>query len=155
MLRENKAFAGILSKFESKAKDEKVDLAFEIKHTMEGDNQIFLSSFASKCNQENVDLYFRYPVLWKSIHIEANYKFKMEFDEMEFEAILKGIKVRRAFRKGSEFFTYTLMFEKEVEQDHDLHFATYLNQKEENDQGKRVLVEYSVYLTPLEELQLQ
>lgn len=154
MLRDNKAFAGILTKVQSHAKDEEVVMRFEIKHTMEGDNQIFLDSFAKKCNQENVANYFLYPVVWKNIQIEANYRFKVEFDEVEFEAVLKGIKVTRSFKKGMEFFTYTLQFEKEIEQDSDLTFTSYLNQKEENDQGKKVLIEYSVYLSPIEGYQL-
>ena len=74
---------------------------------------------------------------------------------MEFEATLKKINVRRSFRKGSEFFTYDLFFEKEVEAEHDLHFASYLNQKEENERGQKVLIERSVYLVPLEELMKQ
>ena len=151
MLRENKAFTGVLTKIQNKAEEERILSEFEIKHVMEGDQQIFLNSYATKCNQENVDTYFRYPVQWKSITLEANYKFKVEFGEVEFEAVLKAIRVTRGFRQGTEYFTYNLVFQKDIEQDLDLHFASYLNQKEENDVGKKVLIEYSVYLTPLEE----
>jgi len=121
-----------------------------IRHTIEGDNQIFLNTYASKCNQENVDLYFRYPVQWKSIAIEANYKFNVEFDEVDFEAVLKKIVVKRSVKNGCDVFTYDLCFEKETSIN-ELYFSSYLNQKEENDQGRKVLVEYSVYLTPIEE----
>ncbi len=151
MLRENKAFTGILTKVQSRAKDEQILMDFNIRHVEEGDNQIFLSSYASKCNQDNVDYYFRYPVSWKSINIEANYKFRMEFDEVEFEASLIAIKVSRSFKVGMETFTYNLQFEKEIEADSDLLFTTYLNQKEETEDGKKRLIEYSVYLHPLEE----
>ena len=80
MLRENKAFTGVLKKIEQKSKDEQILQEFTIEHKEEGDNQIFLSSYAKKCNQENVDLYFRFPVQWNSIDIEAAYKFQVEFD---------------------------------------------------------------------------
>ena len=152
MLRDQKAFASVLTKVQSKAKEESVVMSFTLRHIVEGDNQIFLQSYADKCKQENIDLLFRYPVQWKTISIEAAYKFKMEFDEVEFECILRGIRVRRSFKQGSEFFTYQLDFEKEIEQDSDLVFTTYLNQKEEGDDGKKRLIEYSVYLHPIEAL---
>ena len=59
MLREKKAFAAVLTKFGQKAKEEEIVQSVRWRHTMEGDNQIFLSSYAQKCNQENVDSYFR------------------------------------------------------------------------------------------------
>ena len=152
MLRDQKAFASVLTSVKSKAKDENVVMAFNLKHVVEGDNQIFLQSYADKCKQENVDELFRYPVQWKSINIEAAYKFRLEFDEVEFECVLKNIKVSKAFKQGSESFTYNLEFEKEIEQDSDLVFTTYLNQKEIGDDGKKRLIEYSAYLTPIESL---
>jgi hypothetical protein len=66
---------------------------------------------------------------------------------------LLGIKVRRSYRKGSEFFTYDLEFQKEMEKDSDLFLSTYLNQKEEDENGKKALIQYSVYLTPLEKIE--
>lgn len=152
MLRDQKAFSSVLTKVESKAKDESVVMNFSLRHIEEGDNQTFLQSYADKCKQENIDFLFRYPVQWKSINIECAYRFKMEFDEVEFECILRAIKVRRSFKQGSEFFTYQLDFEKDIEQDSDLIFTTYLNQKEMGDDGKKRLVEYSCYLTAIEEL---
>lgn len=151
MLRQDKAFAAVLTKVQNKADNERILMEYTIRHVMEGDIQIFLNTYADKCNQENVDTYFRYPVQWKNISIEANYLFRVEFDEVEHEAVLKEIKVRRAFRKGSEYFTYDLVFQKEVDLETDSHFTSYLNQKEENDQGKKVLVEYSTFLVPLEQ----
>lgn len=155
MIRENKAFIGFLTKFQNKAKDEDVVVSFTVKHVEEGDNQMFLTSYAQKCNQENVDAYFRYPVKWKNINIEANYRFKMEFDEVELECTLKSIRVARSFKKGMEVFTYQLEFEKAIETENDAVFSTYLNQKEMGDDGKKRLIQYPVYLTPLEQLLLQ
>ncbi len=152
MLRENKAFTAVLTKVQSKAKDESVVMSFTLRHIEEGDNQMFLTSYAQKCKQENVDLLFRYPVQWKTINIEAAYRFKVEFDAVEFEATLRSIKSRRTFKQGMEYFTYQLEFEKEIEKDSDLIFTTYLNQKEMGDDGKKRLIEYSVYLEPLEAL---
>lgn len=155
MLRDSKAFSAVLISAKSKAKDENVKLTFSLRHIEEDDVQTFLQSYADKCKQENIDFLFRYPVQWKSIAIEAAYKFKMEFDELEHECILRTIKVRRIFKQGAETFIYQLEFEKEFESDQDLTFMTYLNQKEMDDTGKKKLIEYSVYLTPLESLMRQ
>ena len=108
MLRENIGFGGILTKHASKAIDENIVYAFNIRHIAEGDIQTFLESYEKRCKQENIHRLFAYPVMWKNINIEANYKFEVEFDELKFEAILKGIKVRRAYKKGMEFFEYVL-----------------------------------------------
>ena len=153
MLRESKAFSGVLTRIGSKAIDENVVLSFNIRHIEEGDIQTFLDSYEKKCELENIKCLFQYPVQWKSVHVESRYKFRIEFDEIECEGILLGIKVRRSYKKGSEFFTYDLEFQKEMEKDSDLFLSTYLNQKEEDENGKKALIQYSVYLTPLEKIE--
>jgi hypothetical protein len=40
-----------------------------------------------------------------------------------------------------------------MEKDSDLFLSTYLNQKEEDENGKKALIQYSVYLTPLEKIE--
>jgi hypothetical protein len=93
-------------------------------------------------------------VQWKNITIEAAYKFKVTFDELEFEAILRAIKVRRGFKKNpvTEVFTYDLAFEKEIDKDTDLVLPTFLNQKETDENGKKKLIYYDVGMEPLEAL---
>lgn len=152
MLRDSKAFSSKLVSVKCKAKEEEVVMQFTVKHVSEGENQIFLQSYADKCKQENIDSLFRYPVQWKQINIEAAYRFKMEFDEVEHECILRNIKVSRSHKQGSEFFTYQLEFEKDYDSNADRLFISYLNQKEMNETGKKVFIEYSTYLTPLEAL---
>lgn len=155
MLRKNKAFSGVLTSIKGKSEDETVSTVFTIRHVEEGDSQIFLNSYADICKQENVESYMRYPIMWKTVRIEAGYKFHMEFDEVEFECILRSIGIGRTFKKGIEVFTYTLTFEKELESDNDMTFMTYLNQKELGDDGRKRLIDYSVYLKPIESVGVQ
>lgn len=152
MLQEDRYFQGILTRIASKAKEEEVLLAFNIRHTMEGEIQNFLLSYANRCGQANIRELFYTPIQWKNIHIEAAYKFKVTFDALEFEAVLKAIKVRRAFKKGTEFFTYDLSFEKSLDADTDLVLPTFLNQKETDENGKKKLVLFDILMEPLEAL---
>lgn len=150
MINESKAFTGVLSKFGAKAKDEEILSTFTIKHVEEGEHQNFLDSYAEKCNQPCIIQLFSYPVQWKSINIGANFNFKIEFDEVEIEATLKSIRIARTYKLGIEIFTYQLLFEKEADKEIDAVFQSYLNQKEMGDDGKKRLIEYPVYLTPIE-----
>ncbi len=122
MVRDQKAFEGVLTKIGSKAIDEEIVLNFTIRHIAEGEVQHFLQSYESKTVAENVNHLFSTPVAWKNISIESNISFKVEFDEIEFEARLEEIKVARSFKKGSEFFTYNLMFSKETKLENDSVF---------------------------------
>lgn len=150
MLRDNKTFTGVLTSIGSKAIDEEVVTTFKIRHIEEGEVQVFLDSYEGKCGVQNIKSLFNCPVAWKSIKIEAGLKFKVEFDEVEFEALLNSIKVNRSYKKGIEVFTYDLEFQKEMDKDVDVVFSTYLNQKEEDSEtGKRALIKYDVYLTPM------
>jgi hypothetical protein len=152
MLRENKYFQGVLTRIASKAKDEQVLLAFNIRHTMEGEIQNFLSSYADRCKQPNIRELFYEPVQWKNIHIDASYKFKVTFDALEFDAVLKSIKVRRAMKKATEIYTYDLAFEKDIDADVDLVLPTFLNQKEMDENGRKKIVLFDVNLEPTEAL---
>ena len=150
MIRDGKAFTGVLTRIGSKAIEENVVLSFNIKHLEEGELQTFLNSYQDKCKQQNIKNLFNFPVNWKSINIEANYRFRVEFDEIEFIADLKAIKVKRTYKNATETFQYDLEFQKPMEKDSDLFLSTYLNQKEENENSKKVLIQYSTYLHPLE-----
>jgi len=148
MINENKAFGGVLSSVSSKAVEENVVMAFNIRHVAEGEVQAFLNSYESKTVASNIKALFNNPVQWKSINLEVDMGFTVEFDSIEFSATLKEIKIARAYKKGSEFFTYNLSFTKETDPDTDQIFQTYLNQKDEDEDGKKHLINYSVFLTP-------
>lgn len=151
MLKENIAFTGVLTTYASKAKEENVIVTFNIRHQMEGEIQTFLDSYADKCSESNIRSLFQMPVQWKSIVLEAAYKFTIVFEDLELQASLKAIKVRRRFVKDTEIFVYDLVFEKELEENIDLILPTYLNQKEtEEESGKKSLILYSVWMTPIE-----
>lgn len=152
MLQENKYFQGILTRIASKAKEEEVLLAFNIRHTMEGEVQNFLLSYANRCGQSNIRELFYTPVQWKNIHIEAAYNFTVTFDAIQFDATLRAIKVRRTFKKGIESFTYDLSFEKSLDKDTDLILPTFLNQKETDENGKKKFVLFDILLEPVEAL---
>jgi hypothetical protein len=151
MLKENIAFTGVLTTYASKAKEENVIVTFNIRHQMEGEIQTFLDSYADKCSESNIRSLFQMPVQWKSIVLEAAYKFTIVFEDLELQASLKAIKVRRRFVKDTEIFVYDLVFEKELEENIDLILPTYLNQKETDEEsGKKSLILYSVWMTPIE-----
>ena len=154
MLRENKYFQGVLTKIASKAKDEDVILTFNIRHQMEGEVQNFLLSYAERCSQSNIRELFYTPVQWKKINFETAYKFRLWFGDLDcFFAILREIKVSRSFKSGSEIFTYDLTFEKEVEKDIDPLFASFLNQKEFDENGRKKTILFDVNLEPIEILE--
>ena len=148
IIREDKAFTGVLTALKSRAIEENIVLDFTIRHQEEGEVQQFLQSLEDKTIAENISNLFKTPVSWKSISIEAGIGFDVEFDEIEFSATLEKISVSRAYKKDSEVFTYNLHFRKETDLDIDAVLQTYLNQKEEDDNGKRVLIQYSVYMKP-------
>jgi hypothetical protein len=155
MLRENKYFPAFLASISQKAKEEEVVTAFNLVVKIEGEIQVFLDSYAKRCEELNIRELFSTPVQWKAILIEAAYKFTVEFDELEFSATLRGIKVARKFHKGVEAYTYTLQFEKEHESQMDALIATYLKQKEIDENGRSNVILYNVNLESIEKLQKQ
>ena len=70
--------------------------------------------------------------------------------------ILKTIKVRRKYsaKDLSDVFTYDLVFEKNVEDgEQDWTFTSYLNRKEEDEDGKKTLMSYRVHLDAIESVE--
>lgn len=156
MLKEN-GFEAVLTKIgtKSKADIDKVVIDFSIRHVSEYEKQSFLDTYETKCGIANINCLFEYPVQWKSLNLEANYIFKLDFDEVEdIHCVLKSIKVKRKIptKLGqSESYTYDLSFEKEIESgDEDWFFASYLNRKEEDENGKKILIKYHVNMVPVE-----
>jgi hypothetical protein len=76
---------------------------------------------------------------------EPNY-YHIEFDEIEFFARLNSIQVTRKTAEGIDTFDYTINFIKEVGADNSdaIVASTYLKHKEENEDGKMILMEYPV-----------
>ena len=100
MVRTEIGFDAVLTKIGSKFKPEIDDVVIEfvIRFVDKHDVQSFLDSYQKKCSLENVANLFNEPVQWKSIAIDANYRFNLDFDELnDMTCILKTIKVRRKY----------------------------------------------------------
>jgi hypothetical protein len=153
MLRENKGFEGVLTRFAVKSNDQGVCVVFNIRHSCPGDIQVFLDTYEDVCKLENIRRLFTYPVQWKNIQLDARERFELDFDEVHTEATLKSIKIRRTIPKkhdAKEMYTYDFSFEKYIDPiDDDLKLGVYLNQKEEDENGKKKLMLFLVYLTHL------
>ena len=149
----DKDFPAVLTKHTHFYDHDDVFVKFSIRFLNEGDIQNFLTPFDQKIAGGDLQKAFDYPICWKNIAIDTtNYEkthFKVEFDEVEFDADLVSIAVSRAFKKGVEVYTYVLTFIKEVgEANEDSLFAkTYLKYKETDENGKKKLVEFPVTLT--------
>ncbi len=159
MVRTEIGFDAVLTKIGSKFKPEIDDVVIEfvIRFVDKHDVQSFLDSYQKKCSLENVANLFNEPVQWKSIAIDANYRFNLDFDELnDMTCILKTIKVRRKYsaKDLSDVFTYDLVFEKNVEDgEQDWTFTSYLNRKEEDEDGKKTLMSYRVHLDAIESVE--
>ncbi len=150
---------GNMTKHQHVYKEEEVFVKFSIKYTSEGDVQDFLKSFQTKVGTDNLTHLFNYPVRWKKMSIdtseyEKNY-FTVGFDEIDFDAQLVDIQISRKFKNGNDLFEYVFTFIKDVgEENEDSVIAkTYLNHKEEDENGKKVVVRYPVLLTLLDKKQ--
>lgn len=151
-MRDNKSFEGVLSKFGSKVHEDQVVVSFDFKYVCSGEIQNFLSSFAKKSNISNLSELFDTPVQWKNIQLDFAHKLEVEFGDVPtFNARLTGIKVARSFKKGDEVYTYTLQFMKEQEPDVDSVLANFLNYKEVDENGKKQVVFYDIFLKQIVE----
>lgn len=141
---------GYLTKFATTSKDEKVFKSFTIRTEEETDTPALLQNFKKVTGINNVAELFSSPVRFSSIAIpDLREVFQLTFGDLEspLECVLRTIKARRSFRKGSEVFTYDLLFTKEVEPELDSVLETFLNQKSVNPvSGKKVFNIYSIEL---------
>lgn len=158
MLREN-GFDAVLTKVSTKSKTDidKVVIEFTIRHVSEYEKQHFLESL-EKATGEHLQHLFTYPVLWKSINIDQNHIFNLDFDELDkIRCILKSIKAKHVIptkTNQTESFVYDLTFEKEIESgDEDWIFATYLNRREEDENGRFHLIKYHCFMEYIPPLQ--
>ncbi len=143
-------FQGTLIKLNAKGGEVPV-MTLAIKHTEEGEFQSFLETLEKAFGLKNICTLFETPVQFDSMVISSplNKEVTVEFDEVEFDGYLRSIKIARKDKSGTEVFTYTLSFDKDVSStsiDKTLALE-YLNRKEEVD-GKKVLQTYQVKIKP-------
>ena len=151
MLRELIGFQGTLKRYSSKYKADLNDVIteFTIQHIDKHDSQSFLDTYASKCNVDNISQLFAAPVQWKSIAITTDTKFDLDFDGVEIDNVkLKEIKVRRRYETKalSDAYTYDLVFEQISANENDRALSACLNAKEEDEDGKKQFIQYTVVL---------
>ena len=146
----NKNWDGVMTKHLHAHKGEQVLSKVSIKHTNEGDVQSFLDSFEDALGNNNFKQLFKFPVRWKKMAIDtSDYEknhFRVNFDEIEFDANLVEISITRKVKNGLDVFEYLLTFLKDVESEDTSIAVAYLNRKEENEDGKKVIVQYPVKL---------
>jgi hypothetical protein len=146
----NEIFQGRLTKFGTKTtKDGEVVAEFNIQHKSEQPTQYFLDSFSDvfgndvkKC-MDSTD--------WKSIAFDvegSHIEFSIDgVDEMKMPAEIVAIKVGQKIKDGESTFTYNIVLNKLLNPNTDSVFATtYLNRKEEDEDGKTKIAEYDILM---------
>jgi len=133
---------GRLTAFKTKSKETEIKTEFKILFLIPGDVQAFLDNFQDDLKDQSK--LFIFPIKWKSIKLDFSNVYKIVFDELEIEAVLKRLDISRKYVKGNDVFKYVFTFEKDLEQ-LDQIFSTYLNQKEQNPEtGKRDFIMYDI-----------
>ena len=139
-------FTGILAKFGAKVIEEDVYAEFVITHTSRNEpDQDFLDSFDEEFGT-NWSKCLNNPQ-WSNIKFSTSHEVTVKFDAMEFKANLSEVKISQKETAGELVFKYDLVFYKKPEKDQDLAFQSYLKHKEEDENGKKHLVEYDVELS--------
>jgi len=145
----NDMFTGHLSKFSAKVIDEDVFVQFTITHISKNEpDQNFLDNFAEEY-ASNINRCFTNPE-WDNIKFSKTIpNMNIKFDgQMELVAILNNIKITQKETTKDIIFKYDMTFLKKQEKDIDTYFATYLNHKEEDEDGKKMLTEYEIEIAP-------
>lgn len=140
----NKVFKSRLSKLSSKKKDEEVVQEFVLTFVSDEQVQNFLASW-----DDTFDLSLRHAftpdkIAWKRIVYECPIPLLVvKFDTLVMDAMLFGINVTHKEVHDGDLFKYDLVFHKNHNPDIDSVFAiTFLNRKEEDEDGKKVFLEY-------------
>ncbi len=136
-------FNSKLTKFKAKVTENNVSQLFSLEYRSPYDVQTFLSDLNIIPNY-SVMQYFGAQVFWSSLTIEASCDMNVEFDEMPgFQCKLLAIKVRKKYsaKDMSDAYVYEMMFEKPVDKSVDALFVHYLNQTEEDEDGRKHLME--------------
>jgi len=155
----DKEFPGILKKYEPFRVENDIFIKLLIKHSSHGSYQSFLKEFSEKLSL-NMEPLFAFPVRWKKIvfdttdYILKNYRIK--FGQADpFIAKLEEISIARKFLNGEDIFDYSLSFSKKASKDilDRLMTEAYLDYKEEDENGKKIVVEFDVKTELLENVQ--
>jgi hypothetical protein len=154
-----KQFNGILNKYTTMppSGDNEPCVQVVIKHTNAGDIQSLMGHFEKALDTKNIQSVFAYPVMWSKMIFDVsdyhpNY-YLVEFDEMEFNAKLQKIEVSKKLDEGIDVFEYNFHFKKEISDGDSKNAYIYLKHKEEDEDGKKVLVEYPVTINLADEPQ--
>lgn len=154
-----KEIQGILTKYTNvpPSGDNEACVQVVIKHTSSGDVQNLMSHFEKALDTTNIQSMFEYPVRWSKLVFDVsdydpNY-YLVEFDEMEFNARLQKIEVTRKTEEGIDSFDYNFHFKKEISDSDGKNAYIYLKHKEENEDGKKVLMDYPVLINLCDEPQ--
>lgn len=143
----NTTFDGILSKLQEKGGDG-AHTQLSIKHV--SNESDFFSSLNELFKKDNISRYVDAPEKFK-VSVSSNLKVIVEFDETEFDAILTEIKFTKKEKKGDIIFDCEIRLEKEIDDINKLLGIQYLNNKEEDEDGKLKLVWYKVKISKKEE----
>lgn len=155
MLRKD-GFKGIMTKHAFGVSRDNVFVSVDIKHVSNSPDQYFLESFEKEANIPNFQNLFETPVAWSAQSFKlSEYPlfYEVEFDEIVFTARLVTLKVVRKIKDGKDVFEYTLGFRKDIEGENKDAIAAkkYLKYKQENEDGKKVLVEFDIKLVSTDE----
>ena len=144
----NDLFTGHLSKFSAKVVDEDVYVQFTITHLSKNEpDQEFLDNFAEEY-ASNINRCLTNPE-WDSIKFSKTIpSMSIKFDQMDVVADLNEIKITNKETAKDIIVKYEMTYLKKQEKDIDTYLATYLNHKEEDDEGKKTLTEYDVEISP-------
>lgn len=148
--------AGVLSKFETKAKKTGTVQVLVLRFESIGEVQNLLDSMADHIpGQEHVKGYFALPVPWKNLSLSVSHAIRVTIalteDPVVFTAILRGVKVSSAWKHGADVYTYNLQMEKELEPEIDRDLVHFVNAKGRNERtGKVVLLEWPFRLEAVE-----
>jgi len=139
----NDLFTGHLSKFGAKVVEEDVYIEFVITHISKNEpDQIFLDNFSEELGN-SINTCLKNPE-WDNIKYSVNVPLHVKFDLMELKASLQTIKITQKETTEDLIFKYDMTFFKKQDKEADTWFATYLKHKEEDEDGKKYLVEYDV-----------
>ncbi len=130
-----------LSSFKVESKDEHVRTKLNLRSTLEGNSFDFIKDFLSEIEPQSLS-YLVSPIIWKTINLETPCKVEINFDEITIDANLLEIKIRRNVKEDFEQFVFDFVFSKEQEE-FDLTIMSYLKQKEEDENGRQKIVNYS------------
>lgn len=148
-------FTGVLSKKSDKAGEPTICL-LSIKVSIEGELQNFLDTMEKALNMSNIISLFKCPVMWDktTINENLNHSVEVEFDQVTFNARLVSISASKKFKKDIETYDYVLNFEKDIASDNidKVLSSEYLGRREENAEGKMVLVKYQIKMKPVTEV---